>query len=801
MDSYRQLSFCSSPESSEGSQRGTPETKVTVFSPEETRSSQRAGLSPEVAKKGSPPTFSLDFVQSIELPSFTGSRYARAVSAGSKPSAFHLFGSQDLCLGGKDPFVSNESRSGVLGLQKLSPTASAFTPGANSSDSVSLRSLAHQDYTVSASKPRDVLPLGVSYLNATSIPDTADAGGDHLRTYLNSVAIESPPTTPKGQRSASSPSTLVKVEGSFSTDGVLSRSLVIERISNDTSEKELQDFFDVQLFPSLKGLSLVELHSTRTIYIAFTDMRDSERAYHAASDLRPHWKTQYLTPNRFAQKHLSGNALFVSAYEGQVIVKAHFTGPRQQFSAKIIHQLVYELLENYGHMKAFVMLDMEDLSYVGFRAEFYDTKAADAAAVTLNGFRIGGCSLSTGYHEPELGKYSHHCLSPLVVGSERHDSSALETALGSLSLGQSKRQDGQLENFSATTQYNLPSSGERSVMPYNTYHVHKDPRYEGSGYSCPHRDIYAYPSPCGGQGYPSYAHYGPAAGPWEQYGPGAIGQERGQPRYPQYQDWPVPQQNQNGPWSPQRRGPHKAGGRQNNDRGAGHHNVVDVERIRRGLDVRTTIMLRNIPNKVDQAMLKEIVDETSFGKYDFMYLRIDFANNCNVGYAFINFEDPWFIIEFVTARAGFRWNRYNSDKVAEVSYATIQGKDCLVQKFRNSSVMLEHPTFRPKIFHIGNGPLAGTEDAFPGPDNPSKMRRSVENAEHVGLFAPRAGQHFRDEQRRRRSQYDRGTRLAELEEAYEYAPPDYPANEYHHRGALDDDWHSYRAPQQYLPFY
>jgi hypothetical protein len=34
----------------------------------------------------------------------------------------------------------------------------------------------------------------------------------------------------------------------------------------------------------------------------------------------------------------------------------------------------------------------------------------------------------------------------------------------------------------------------------------------------------------------------------------------------------------------------------------------------------------------------------------------------------------------------------------------------------------------------------------------------------LGLFAPRAGQHYRDEQRRRRSRYDRGTRLAALEE-------------------------------------
>jgi hypothetical protein len=39
-------------------------------------------------------------------------------------------------------------------------------------------------------------------------------------------------------------------------------------------------------------------------------------------------------------------------------------------------------------------------------------------------------------------------------------------------------------------------------------------------------------------------------------------------------------------------------------------------------------MLRNIPNKIDQPMLKAMVDEVSHGKYDFMYLRIDFANTC-----------------------------------------------------------------------------------------------------------------------------------------------------------------------------
>lgn len=81
-------------------------------------------------------------------------------------------------------------------------------------------------------------------------------------------------------------------------------------------------------------------------------------------------------------------------------------------------------------------------------------------------------------------------------------------------------------------------------------------------------------------------------------------------------------------------------------------------------------MLRNIPNRVDQSMLKTLLDVTSRGRYDFMYLRIDFANNCNVGYAFINFTDAQSITPFVLARAGKRWNCFNSDKVAEVSYAS-----------------------------------------------------------------------------------------------------------------------------------
>ena len=144
----------------------------------------------------------------------------------------------------------------------------------------------------------------------------------------------------------------------------------------------------------------------------------------------------------------------------------------------------------------------------------------------------------------------------------------------------------------------------------------------------------------------------------------------------------------------------------------------------------------------------EYIDITNSGTYDFLYLRIDFQNkcklnspfrsvDCSVGYAFINFIDPMSIIPFAKARVGTKWssphpslpyhssllihgseggayprNRFHSDKICDISYANIQGKECLIEKFRNSCVMDEDPSYRPKIFH-SSGPLVGQEQEFP----------------------------------------------------------------------------------------
>ncbi|KAL9349637.1 hypothetical protein Peur_056892 [Populus x canadensis] len=139
---------------------------------------------------------------------------------------------------------------------------------------------------------------------------------------------------------------------------------------------------------------------------------------------------------------------------------------------------------------------------------------------------------------------------------------------------------------------------------------------------------------------------------------------------------------------------------------------LDIDRILQGEDNRTTLMIKNIPNKYTSKMLLAAIDERHKGTYNFVYLPIDFKNKCNVGYAFINMIDPRQIIPFYQAFNGKKWEKFNSEKVASLAYARIQGKAALIAHFQNSSLMNEDKRCRPILFNT-DGPNAGDQVPFP----------------------------------------------------------------------------------------
>ncbi|XP_072978005.1 protein MEI2-like 2 isoform X1 [Typha angustifolia] len=139
---------------------------------------------------------------------------------------------------------------------------------------------------------------------------------------------------------------------------------------------------------------------------------------------------------------------------------------------------------------------------------------------------------------------------------------------------------------------------------------------------------------------------------------------------------------------------------------------LNLEKIVSGEDTRTTLMIKNIPNKYTSNMLLAALDENHEGTYDFFYLPIDFKNKCNVGYAFINMVSPAHIISFYEAFNGKKWEKFNSEKVASLAYARIQGTAALISHFQNSSLMNEDKRCRPILFH-SKGVEAGNEEPFP----------------------------------------------------------------------------------------
>merc|ERR1712190_293445 len=116
-------------------------------------------------------------------------------------------------------------------------------------------------------------------------------------------------------------------------------------------------------------------------------------------------------------------------------------------------------------------------------------------------------------------------------------------------------------------------------------------------------------------------------------------------------------------------------------------------------------MIRNVPNRYDRRLLMQELDDLGFkDKYDFLYLPIDTRTQWNVGYAFVNFDEPedarhcmeslegHYFFHFRTARATSR------KRMAVVSIAHIQGLEQNLAHYSGTSVFsMPAPWLRPWV--------------------------------------------------------------------------------------------------------
>ena len=142
--------------------------------------------------------------------------------------------------------------------------------------------------------------------------------------------------------------------------------------------------------------------------------------------------------------------------------------------------------------------------------------------------------------------------------------------------------------------------------------------------------------------------------------------------------------------------------------------AINLRHIEKGLDERTTIMIRNIPKTFSQTFFVSIL-ESKFpsGTFNFVYLPMDLMNGVNVGYAFVNFQNAQTIIPFFNFFNSKTWKLILhtleisgarafepdiSNRSCKVTYARIQGLDQLDEHFRSSSIMNQPDSIRP-YFH------------------------------------------------------------------------------------------------------
>merc|ERR1719499_2152746 len=134
----------------------------------------------------------------------------------------------------------------------------------------------------------------------------------------------------------------------------------------------------------------------------------------------------------------------------------------------------------------------------------------------------------------------------------------------------------------------------------------------------------------------------------------------------------------------------------------------------------TSFMLRNLPVACTREYMLALLSTLGFGgKFDFLYVPVDFNRHGSLGYAFINLVSSSDAETLVRKLDGFSSWPIPCSKVCKVTRSDMQGLEAHIARYRNSPLMHEDvpETYRPILL------AHGQQIPFPAPTKKIKPPR------------------------------------------------------------------------------
>ena len=109
---------------------------------------------------------------------------------------------------------------------------------------------------------------------------------------------------------------------------------------------------------------------------------------------------------------------------------------------------------------------------------------------------------------------------------------------------------------------------------------------------------------------------------------------------------------------------------------------ISFEKIEKGEDKRTSIIIKNLPNSINKEYINQIL--LGVGNINYLYLPFDKYKNRNLGFAFVNFVNYRSIVKLYNKLKNYKFENIDMKKPIEICYSKVQGKNELSKMFKKN---------------------------------------------------------------------------------------------------------------------